>query len=271
MNDLDRYRDRIGVAGPLRPDLATLRRLHRAHLRAIPFENASVVFGEPVVLDPDAFVHKLGVLGRGGFCYELNGAFAVLLRSIGFDVDLVEARGHEDEGRIGPRFDHLALRVTLDEPWLVDVGFGYSFVEPLRLVVGIEQADPVGAFRLVEVSDDGLDLEWRHRDGRWVPHYRLDPSPRTLEEFAETCRYHQTSPDSPFVGRWNCVIFTADGATSLSGRHYVSTDGTARDERDLTEDELPQVLEEAFGIRARRIDGRWARIEPAQASSEGQV
>ena len=65
----------------------------------MPFENASVLFGERIVLDPGAFVHKLGVLGRGGFCYELNGAFAVLLRSIGFDVELLEARGHESEGR----------------------------------------------------------------------------------------------------------------------------------------------------------------------------
>ena len=96
---------------------------------------------------------------------------------------LLEARGHETEGRLGPRFDHLALRVTLEEPWLVDVGFGYSFVEPLRLIPGIEQVDPLGAFRLREVGDE-LDLDWRHRDGRWVPHYRLDPVPHALAEFA---------------------------------------------------------------------------------------
>lgn len=262
MSDLDRYLERLGVRGPLRPDIETLRALHAAHLRTVPFENASVVFGERVELDPDAFVHKLGVLGRGGFCYDLNGAFAVLLRSIGFDVDLIEGRGHEDEGRLGPRFDHLALRVTLDEPWLVDVGFGYSFVEPLRLEVGPEQEDPVGAFRLVDAPDRELDLEWRHRGGRWVPHYRLDPTARDLHEFAETCRYHQVSPASPFVGRWNCVIFTADGATSLSGRHYISTDGRAREERDLTDAELPRILEAAFGIRAKLVDGRWERIEP---------
>ena len=262
MSDLDLYRQRLRVPGPLRPDLATLRALHRAHLRNVPFENASVMFGEPVTLDPDTFVHKLGVLRRGGFCYELNGAFAVLLRSIGFDVDLLEARGHEDEGRLGPRFDHLALRVTVDDPWLVDVGFGYSFVEPLRLAVGDEQADPVGAFRLVAAPDGELDVEWRHRDGKWVPHYRLDVATRELDEFIDTSRYHQTSPDSPFVGRWNCVIFTPRGATSLSGRHYVASDGTAREERDLQDDEIVDVLGTAFGIRARQVDSRWERVRP---------
>ncbi len=261
MSDLTAYRERIGVPGPLLPDLPTLRALHAAHMRAIPFENASVLFGEPVELDPDALVHKLGPLRRGGFCYELNGAFAVLLRSIGYDVDLLEARGHEDGGRLGPRFDHLALRVTLDEPWLVDVGFGYSFVEPLRLVRGVEQDDPAGAFRLVAVGD-ALDLEWRHRDGRWVPHYRLDLRSRVLGDFAETCRYHQTDPGSPFVGRWNCTIARPVGGVTLSDRHYIATDGTTREERDLTDDETIVVLERDFRIRAGLVGGAWVRADP---------
>ena len=263
MTDLEAYQELIGVPGSLRPDIATLRALHAAHLRTIPFENASVLFGEPIELDTDRFVHKLGVQRRGGFCYELNGAFAVLLRSIGFEVDLLEARGHEDEGRLGPRFDHLALRVTLDEPWLADVGFGYSFTEPLRLANGEEQMDPVGAFRFVPV-DDGLDLEWRHRDGRWVPHYRLDLATRELAEFAETCRYQQTAPGSPFVSRWNCTIAGqgSDGIT-LAGRHLIATDGEFRDERDLTDDELMGVLGSVFGIRATLEDGQWSRKDPA--------
>jgi len=264
MSGLEAYRDRLGVEGPLRPDLATLRALHLAHLRRVPFENASVLFGEPIELDQDRFVHKLGIERRGGFCYELNGAFERLLRSIGFDVAFLEARGHETEGRLGPRFDHLALRVNLDEPWLVDVGFGYSFVEPLRLVADIDQADPVGAFRLRNVGDE-LDLDWRHRDGRWVPHYRLDPIPHALDEFAETCRFHQSSPGSPFTRGWNCVLMTPDGAITLSGRHYIATSAGTREERDLTDDELVDVLANSFGIRSRLADGRWVRADQADA------
>lgn len=261
MTDLDVYGERLGVPGPLRPDLETLTALHRAHLETVPFENASVLFHEPIELDPDRFVHKLGIEGRGGICYELNGAFAVLLQSIGFEVDLLEARGHETEGRLGPRFDHLALRVTLDEPWLVDVGFGYSFVEPLRLELDIEQDDPLGAFRLVGVAEE-FDLEWRHGDGRWVPHYRLDPTSRELGEFVETSRFHQTDPRSPFTRGWNCVVMTSGGAITLSRRHYISTAGETRDERDLTDDETIEVLASSFGIRAAFVDGAWVRADP---------
>ena len=37
-------------------------------------------------------ISKLVTRRRGGFCYEHNGLFAVVLRELGFTVDLLEAR-----------------------------------------------------------------------------------------------------------------------------------------------------------------------------------
>lgn len=249
------YRRRIGADGPLTADLATLRRLHAAHMRAIPFENSSVRFGEPVSVDPAAAVRKLGIDGRGGFCYELNGAFAELLREVGYAVEHLDARVY-GETAVGPHFDHLALRVTLDEPWLVDVGFGYSFAEPLRVVVGVEQDDPMGAFRLVEM-DDGLDLEWRHRDGRWVPHYRVGLEAQPIEAFAARCAELQTDPDSPFVEDWSCSRIVDGAGVTLMGGRFV--DSTGRERIDIVPDEAQTIaiLADHFGIDARRHDGRW--------------
>jgi len=209
-------------------------------------------------------VHKMGVLRRGGFCYELNGAFATLLGSIGFEVDLLEARVYKGE-RLGRRHDHLALRVTLDEPWLVDVGFGYSFLEPLRLAAGADQLDPAGAFRLLP-AHGGFDVEWRHRDGRWVPHYWLDPTPTDLEAFADACRSQQTSPSSHFIGGWICSLSRRTGATTLIGRHLIVTDDETREERDLTDEEALEVLAATFGIHARLVDARWIRADPTSVA-----
>lgn len=253
--DLDAYLARLGFRRPLVADLATLRALHAAHVRAVPFENASVIFGEPIELDEAAFVRKLGVEGRGGFCYELNGAFAALLREIGFEVAYLEARTYSD-GELGRRYEHLALRVSLEEPWLVDVGFGYSFAEPLRIAPGVEQHDPMGAFRLVE-QEDGIDVEWRHRDGRWVAHYRFDPVPHPLAAFEAECRFLQSSPDSPFLTGWLCSLINVHGGVTLFGRRLIASDGTDREERDVGDDDLPEVLERWFGVRAVLADGRW--------------
>jgi N-hydroxyarylamine O-acetyltransferase len=46
-------------------------------------------------------------------CYELNGAFAALLKEIGFDVTYLNARVFGANGKLGIDFDHLALLVRI--------------------------------------------------------------------------------------------------------------------------------------------------------------
>ena len=88
-----RYLSRIGMPErALPPDVVTLRALQRAHLRAVPFENLDIHLGRSIILDTDAIVGKIVDDRRGGFCYELNGAFAALLASLGYSVTLHEAR-----------------------------------------------------------------------------------------------------------------------------------------------------------------------------------
>lgn len=98
------YLARLGIApGSATTDLAGLTLLHERHPRTVPFENLSVHLGEPIFLAAAALVDKLTVRRRGWFCYELNGAFAALLTTLGFRVDLYEARVGPDGGGIPRR------------------------------------------------------------------------------------------------------------------------------------------------------------------------
>ncbi|HEX8536198.1 MAG TPA: arylamine N-acetyltransferase, partial [Cystobacter sp.] len=109
----------------------TLRALHRRHIESIPFENLDIHSQRPIVLDEAAFFEKIIRQRRGGFCYELNGLFAALLRALGFQVAYLSGRVSSDGVRDdGPEFDHLLLEVTWNGSWLVDVGFGDAFAEP---------------------------------------------------------------------------------------------------------------------------------------------
>lgn len=135
---------------------------------------------------------------RGAFCYELNGACAALLLTLGFRVTLLSARVARPDGGEGTEFDPPTLRVALEQPWLVDVGFGESFLEPLLMEAGREQTDPVGTFRLVQLGE-GLLWEKAGPEAGWKPQYSLSLQRRRLEEFAGMCRYHQTSPESSFT------------------------------------------------------------------------
>lgn len=247
--DVKAYLARIDYRGPLGPSAEALRALHVAHLRAVPFENLSIHAGEPVVLDDAALFEKIVGRRRGGFCYEANGLFAALLRALGFDVRMLSAGVARAGGGFGPAFDHMALAVTLEERWLADVGFGDSFLEPLRLDERGEQVQGRRAFRL---GEDGarLVLSRRAGAGAWEPQYRFDLEPHVYADYAEMCRHHQTSPESHFTRGRICSRATERGRVTLSGLRLIETDADGRrDERTLSgEEEYAAALREHFGV-----------------------
>jgi N-hydroxyarylamine O-acetyltransferase len=202
MLNVSAYLHRINCAGPAVPTAETLREIHRAHLFAVPFENLDIHLGRKIVCDEAGFLHKIVNERRGGFCYELNGAFAALLRALGFRVTMLSARVARSDGGDSPEFDHLTLSVDLDEPWLVDVGFGDSFLEPLRLKAMVEQPQIGRTYRLKEVEGVfGLEVM---ADDKWKREYSFTLQPRQLSEFAYMCHYHQTSPESHFTSKRIC-------------------------------------------------------------------
>jgi N-hydroxyarylamine O-acetyltransferase len=243
------YLDRIGYNGSLTASAYTLRQLQVAHLQSVPFENLSIHVGEPIVLDNDALFDKIVTRRRGGFCYELNGLFAWLLRDLGFDVTMLAAEVMNAQGQYGEPFDHMALVVRLDEPWLVDVGFGESFVEPLRLVVGTPQ-EQYGRSYQIEEWETRLLVRQRDPGSDWRTMYRFDLRPFEFPDYAGMCRYHQTSPDSPFTQRHLCTLATPGGRVTLAGWRLITTAGGRREERGLLDEkECARVLAETFGIR----------------------
>ncbi|WP_329494314.1 arylamine N-acetyltransferase [Kitasatospora herbaricolor] len=245
-SQVEAYLARIGAVRPERADVEALRVLQRAHLGAVPFENLSIHLGEPVKLTEEALLAKVVDRRRGGFCYELNGAFAALLTALGYRVTLLGARVFFAE-RLGPPMDHLALRVDLDEPWLVDVGFGRFSHAPLRLDERGDQQDTAGVFRLSEHGED-LDVL---QDGSLQ--YRLEPRGYALADFGPTCWWQTTSPESPFTKGLTCSLPTGDGRVTLSGTRLIRTAGEERTETDLDEREALEAYRTWFGITLDRL------------------
>ena len=243
------YLERINYRGSLAPTAETLRELQVAHLSAVPFENLSIHAKEPIVLEDDALFTKIVERRRGGFCYEANGLFAALLRGLGFDVAMLSAGVAKAEGGFGPDFDHMALMVSLDRRWLVDVGFGDSFVEPLLLDDRGEQVEGERTYRILE---DGAHLVLARRDSgeEWKAQYRFTLQPHEYADYAEMCRYHQTSPQSNFTRARICSRMTEEGRITLSGMRFITTSKNGgRQERILTsQDEYTDILREHFGI-----------------------
>lgn len=245
------YLERIGATRPAVLDAPALAALHRAHLSTVPFENLSLHLSEPVSLETDDLIDKLVTRRRGGFCYELNGTFALLLGALGADVSLAGVAVFDGD-RLGPLFDHMALIAELPEGggrWLVDVGFGDHSVYPLDLAERGEQADPSGLFQLIETVDGDVDVL---RDGK--PAYRLEPRKRSLSDFGPTCWYQQTSPASHFTRSTICSRLTDSGRISLSGRTLIRTvDGSRTEEQLTTDDAVLAAYREHFDVVLDRV------------------
>jgi N-hydroxyarylamine O-acetyltransferase len=247
--NVDSYLDRINYRDTLVPNAETLRKLQVAHLVAVPFENLSIHAGEPIVLRDDALFSKIVERRRGGFCYECNGLFAALLRALGFEVNMLSAEVADSEGCFSQPFDHMALLVNLDQRWLVDVGFGDSFLEPLLLDERGEQTQGNRTFRITS-DGDYLILE-RRQNEEWKAQYRFQLQPYQYDDFAEMCRYHQTSPESHFTKQRICSRATADGGRiSLSEMRLIITanDGQRREELLPDNEGYQTALRDHFGI-----------------------
>ena len=247
--DTNAYLDRINYHGSLAPSAETLRELQLAHLLAVPFENLSIHAKQPIVLADEALFTKIVERRRGGFCYECNGLFASLLRALGFEVAMLSAEVANADGVFGPPFDHMTLMVSLEQRWLVDVGFGDSFSEPLLLDEPREQLQGSRAYQIV--TDGSLfTLRQRIEDGEWKAQYRFTLQPHKYDDYAEMCRHHQTSPQSHFTMARICSLATEEGRITLSDMRLITTStNNEKQERNLTgEAEYATILRECFGI-----------------------
>jgi N-hydroxyarylamine O-acetyltransferase len=240
--DIAAYLQRIGYGGSATLTAETLAALQKSHMLTVPFENLDIHLGQPLNLGSEALFTKIVEQRRGGFCYELNGLLAEVLRQLGFQVSLLSGQVARKSGEFGDEFDHLVLLVHLDEDWLVDVGFGESFAEPLSL-----SRKASGNYRLNHEGEH-WQVQALKKD-HWQTQFRFTTQPRQFSEFQRMCVYHQTSPDSKFTQRRLCSRATAEGRITLVDQRLIVTRWGDRQERRLkTEQEYRQALADYFSI-----------------------
>ncbi len=253
MLDVPAYLARIAYEGPVEPTLPVLQDVHLAHLRRVPFENLDIHLGQPISLAEEDLFAKVVQRRRGGFCYELNGLFAALLRGIGYDVTLLAAQFPLPDGREPIECDHLILKVEAPcmAPVLADVAAGGNgFVSPLAIGSDAAQAQPAaGASFRLQPEDGVVWLLRQEAGGEWERVYRFTWLPRQLADFEAGCRYHQTSPDSHFTHGRICTLLTPSGRITLADNLLITTRNGNRQEEHLPDDEARiAALHTSFGI-----------------------
>jgi len=289
---LDPYLARLGIADPGEPSLEALTALHRAHVERIAYENLDIQFGRPQGIDPAESIRRI-LAGRGGYCFNLNGALATLLGALGYRVARHRGEVHGG-GDPAPRPEqygnHLAVTVDLDgETWMVDAGLGNAHHEPMRLAVGEHRQGPF-AFALERTTVAAPDLAtdtatdttadtapegWRFVQDRTLGtgsficmDFTLAPAQWT--DFLARHVELSTSPDSSFVKAAQIYRRDALGVDSLLGCVLHRIDGPqAHTKRELTSSgEWFEAATDVFGLDLTALPAEdrkrlWQRIQTA--------
>jgi len=219
-------------------------------LFTVPFENLDIHQGNKIVLDEDRIYEKIVIGGRGGFCYELNGIFCWLLRSLGFTVSMASAQVYiPTKERFTPEFDHMVLLVDLENTYLVDVGFGESFRKPIALPNG-KSEDISGIYRLRTFTSGQDTYILQKKDNNdWQTVYSFTKHPRVLSDFEEMNDFNQSSPESHFTQQTICSIATKSGRVSLSDDFLTITDGSSKRKINvISQEDFKHKLMDHFGI-----------------------
>jgi N-hydroxyarylamine O-acetyltransferase len=268
----DAYLDRLGLeAEP--PSVEALRWLHRRQVERVPYETMWIHAGEGWGIDPTDAMTRVAFHGRGGYCYHLNGAFGLLLQSLGYSVQFHVGGVH---GAAGPDADstanHLVLTVdglpaedNTPGRWYIDAGLGDAMYEPLPLAAGVYRQEP---FRLVlEESRDGYgDWYLTHDPSGGFVGMGWTSAAAELEEFEAKHRWLSTAPESGFVQIAMAERRDATGIDVIRGLVLSRAGSNARSHEPLTErDDWFAALADIFDLRFEHsppgaCDRLWSRV-----------
>lgn len=265
--DLDAYLARVGWQGSPEPSADVLRRLQRAHILAIPFENTEPLLTRRTAA-PSLQLHDLQaklVRGRrGGYCFEQNTLFTAALRTLGFEVRLLAARVlvGARPGTVRPR-THMCLLVHAPGETtghLADVGFGTPGLPLTSVPLAEGEYEQEGGHRvrlLREHAPDRPLADWELHSltpQGWNRLYGFTVEPFESPDFDVANWQIATDPHSPFSqAPWIVRTLPGGAHRKLSGRTSLTLteslpDGT-RHERPVADGaEAVRVLDEEFGI-----------------------
>jgi len=244
---LPSYFARIGYQGEPRPDLAGVAEIMRCQLQTVPFENLDVRAGKPISLAPEDIVAKIVQRRRGGYCYEVNGLFAMALTALGVDYRFVGCRPMTYPVR-RPR-THMAILATFDgEEWLCDTGFGsYGMRAPMRLDAAAEVRQGPDRFQLHH--PDGREYRLRAWvDGDWAEQYGFDLAHHEWIDFLPANWLNSTHPETLFTQHLIAMRQTPEGRVILFDDRLKTVTRGATETRRIEPHELDAVLRERFGL-----------------------
>lgn len=255
---------------------AELARLVTAAMATVPYETIWIHSGQSWSTDPALALARIARDSRGGYCFQLNGALALVLEHLGYHVQRhVGGVYSGDESPERAMTNHLVLTVADmpadDNPagrWYVDTGLGDGPTRPLAL---LDQVVGDGAYCYgLRATTDGVG-EWTltHDPKGSFGAMTFSLAPAETTAFDDRHTILSTSPDSGFVKVVTAQIKVPEQATILRGclLTKVRSSGSVVSVHERRTDWF-EMLDAEFGLTLIDLDGSsldrlWERVAQA--------
>ncbi|MCQ2529813.1 MAG: arylamine N-acetyltransferase [Lachnospiraceae bacterium] len=245
----DAYLERIGAKFDGNPTKENLDYLLYQHHISVPFEDFAVFeHWGTVDLSAEALFDKIVVKRRGGFCFEMNGALLLLLKGLGYDVAGCMARIGNPVFGVLRRLDHRGILVFLDgETFYCDAGMGGP--QPGWAVnLNGEKETRYGKTYWIDDAEKGWkELKHEFGDGG-TNSVIFAPIAMLPFDFIANCADLVARGNSVFHENRMVNIRTVDGYVDLTNNTLKVNKNGETTIREITDEELPKVLLEYFGI-----------------------
>jgi len=247
--NLDPYFERINYTGSTDITEDTLRDIHIAHTLNVPFENLDVFYRRPIRLDETSLYNKIVKNRRGGYCFEMNGIFSIVLKKLGFKVTNLLARVTMDGINYTTKTHQTIMVEVGGKRWLIDVGFGNDgIIAPLLLEEGTEQEQFAHTYRLITHSKFGYALQKKTED-KYNHLYAFTLDECDPEDFLMSNHFTATFPESFFIIMRMCTMPTKEGRITLTDNQFkVINNGNVTETPIADDDEFKAVLKEHFKL-----------------------
>lgn len=252
MTKIGQFLARIGMDPdtPVTLDREFLGCLQTGCVLSIAYENLDILARKPIDLSPDALYDKIVLRGRGGYCFELNGLLAHMLREMGFVVTERFARYLRGEPAIPMRRHRIVIVTLADGDYMCDIGVGQIAPRlPLKLEAGLMQAQNGETYRFERDPRHGWVL-WDLHHGAWREYICFSDDEAYDVDFVQPSFFCERHPESVFNKEPMIAIKTTEGRCSIDGRVYKAfrDEELVHIEEDISDVRMTELLHSVFRL-----------------------
>lgn len=250
MNKIENFLKRIDLDAKPELSLEFFGKVQSHAVTAIAYENLDILEGKDLDLGADALYDKIVTRGRGGYCFELNGFLAAMLKEMGFAVSERFSRYLRGEAEVPMRRHRVVVVTMADGDYMVDIGVGQIAPRfPLKIEEGLVQEQNGESYKFLRDENHGWVL-WDLHKGQWREYIAFNDDKTYEVDFVQPSFFCEKHPDSVFNKEPMIAIKTEKGRKTIDGRVYKEfvVDELVHIEVDISDERMAELLEKDFKL-----------------------